>query len=84
MKIRKATERDFTRIMEIYDIARKYMTEHGNPKQWGPNKWPPPEVIQRDIDSGIRESSTSFDIETLDWGLQEMVFTSQSAEGQKN
>ena len=39
---------------------------------------------KRDIDSGIRESSTSFDIETLDWGLQEMVFTSQSAEGQKN
>ncbi|MDO5297643.1 MAG: GNAT family N-acetyltransferase, partial [bacterium] len=52
MEIRKATENDFARIMEIYDIARKYMAEHGNPKQWGINKWPPAEVIQRDINSG--------------------------------
>lgn len=38
MLIRKSTEPDFDRIMEIYKYARKYMAEHGNPNQWGGNK----------------------------------------------
>ena len=52
MKIRKSTERDFSRIMEIYSFARRYMAEHGNPNQWGPTNWPPEELIHRDIQSG--------------------------------
>jgi hypothetical protein len=31
MKIRKSTEADFKRIMEIYGYARSFMAEHGNP-----------------------------------------------------
>ena len=52
MKIRKSTERDFSRIMEIYSFARRYMAEHGNPNQWGPTNWPPEELIHSDIQSG--------------------------------
>ena len=52
MKIRKSTERDFSRIMENYSFARRYMAEHGNPNQWGPTNWPPEELIHSDIQSG--------------------------------
>lgn len=41
MEIRHAEQKDYDRIMEIYAYARKYMEEHGNPKQWGPTQWPP-------------------------------------------
>ena len=52
MKIRHSTELDIGRMMEIYGYARKYMAEHGNPNQWGPTRWPPEELIRRDIQSG--------------------------------
>lgn len=52
MKIRKSTENDFEKIMQIYAYARKFMAEHGNPNQWGPTNWPPEEVIRQDIRSG--------------------------------
>ena len=32
--IRKAEEADIPRLMEIFDIARRFMTENGNPTQW--------------------------------------------------
>ncbi|MBO5485240.1 MAG: GNAT family N-acetyltransferase [Lachnospiraceae bacterium] len=52
MEIRHSTEKDFTQIMEIYDYARRFMTEHGNPNQWGPTHWPPEQLIHNDILSG--------------------------------
>ena len=52
MKIRKSTEQDFYRIMEIYAFAREYMKTHGNPNQWGPTNWPPEELIHNDIKEG--------------------------------
>ena len=52
MEIRKSTEQDFDRMMEIYAYARQFMAEHGNPNQWGPNHWPPEELIHKDIASG--------------------------------
>ncbi len=52
MLIRKSTEPDFSRIMEIYKYARKYMAEHGNPNQWGPTNWPPAALIHNDIKDG--------------------------------
>ena len=52
MKIRHSTELHIGRTMEIYGYARKYMAEHGNPNQWGPTRWPPEELIRRDIQSG--------------------------------
>ena len=52
MKIRKSTEQDFDRIMKIYEHARAFMAEHGNPNQWGPTNWPPEELIHQDIKHG--------------------------------
>ncbi|NBJ92051.1 GNAT family N-acetyltransferase [bacterium 1xD42-62] len=52
MIIQHGTEKDFSRIMEIYKHARHFMAEHGNPNQWGPTKWPPDELIHSDIAEG--------------------------------
>ena len=52
MEIRKTKVSDLTRIMEIYAYARRFMAEHGNPNQWGPRKWPPEELIRKDIEDG--------------------------------
>lgn len=52
MKIRKTTEQDLARVMEIYAYARNFMAEHGNPNQWGPTSWPPESLIRKDIENG--------------------------------
>ena len=52
MKIRKTTEADFDRVMEIYAHAREFMAKTGNPKQWGPTNWPPEALIHNDIRDG--------------------------------
>lgn len=50
--IRRSTEKDFDRLMEIYASAREFMARQGNPHQWGDSAWPPPELIRQDIASG--------------------------------
>ncbi|MBO6240596.1 MAG: GNAT family N-acetyltransferase [Butyrivibrio sp.] len=52
MLIRKTTDNDIERVMEIYAHARKFMAEHGNPNQWGPTNWPPEYLIREDIKEG--------------------------------
>lgn len=52
MEIRHSTEADFDEIMEIYEYARKFMAQNGNPNQWGPTKWPPEQLIHQDIANG--------------------------------
>jgi len=52
MRIRKTTENDISRVMDIYAYARKFMAEHGNPKQWGATNWPPEAVIRNDVKEG--------------------------------
>lgn len=52
MEIRHSTEQDFCRIMKIYEYARRFMAEHGNPNQWGPTNWPPEKLIRSDIADG--------------------------------
>ena len=39
-------------MMDIYNYARAFMAEHGNPCQWGPTNWPPAELIHKDIRDG--------------------------------
>lgn len=51
-KIRKSTDKDFDRIMEIYAYARQFMAAHGNPDQWGATNWPPESLIRQDIAEG--------------------------------
>ena len=52
MRIRHSEKGDLPRMMEIYEYARAFMAEHGNPRQWGPTAWPPEELLLRDIESG--------------------------------
>ncbi|MBQ6373609.1 MAG: GNAT family N-acetyltransferase [Clostridia bacterium] len=52
MEIRKSTERDLPRMLEIYSFARSFMAEHGNPNQWGPTNWPPEVLLRNDIAEG--------------------------------
>lgn len=52
MHIRKSTEQDLSRILEIYARARRFMAENGNPDQWGLTSWPPEALIRQDILSG--------------------------------
>ena len=49
MEIRHSTQEDLGQIMRIYESARRFMAEHGNPNQWGLTNWPPEELIHSDI-----------------------------------
>ncbi len=40
-------------MMKIYEFARHFMAEHGNPNQWEPTNWPPEKLIHSDIASGV-------------------------------
>jgi len=51
MTIRKAEMGDLERILQIYEGARVFMREHGNPDQWGEN-YPPDGMICEDIERG--------------------------------
>ena len=51
MIIRKAEEKDLNSILRVYDIAREYMRQNGNPDQWGWDK-PPKEMLVDDIKIG--------------------------------
>lgn len=52
MEIRKTVPADLPAVMEIYAYARRFMAEHGNPRQWGPTGWPPEDLIREDIAEG--------------------------------
>ena len=47
MRIRKTTLNDLEPVMAMYDYARKFMQEHGNPNQWI-NGYPSEEYIRRE------------------------------------
>ena len=49
--IRQARAQDLPRIMAIYDAARWYMRQTGNPTQWGDN-YPPEPMLRQDIACG--------------------------------
>ena len=52
MEIRKATRKDLPEIMKLYESARAFMVETGNPRQWAARGWPPEELVERDIAQG--------------------------------
>lgn len=53
MQIRKTKPSDMNRLLELYEGARKFMKETGNPKQWAARNWPPKDLIKADIDKGL-------------------------------
>ncbi len=46
--IREATIGDINEIMRVYETARRFMAQNGNPTQWG-NSYPEREIIEEDI-----------------------------------
>lgn len=51
MQIRKTKPEDIERIMELYEDARVFMRENGNPTQWGTTE-PERTRIEQDIKDG--------------------------------
>jgi len=51
MFIKKATIQDLPRLLEIYQNARNFMAQNGNPKQWG-ETWPPADLAKQNILDG--------------------------------
>ena len=52
MLIRHSTPADLPAMLRLYEKARQFMAENGNPLQWGPTRWPPEEVLRADMDAG--------------------------------
>ena len=50
--IRKAELKDLPKLKELYEKARQYMRENGNPDQWGIS-YPGDELIAGDIKAGV-------------------------------
>ena len=51
MEIRRTTEEDLPRVLELFAGARAFMRQNGNPTQWG-DSYPAPDLILEDIRSG--------------------------------
>lgn len=51
MEIRKTKRNELDQVMAIYEYARGFMAEHGNPTQWGTTE-PPRELVEQDIENG--------------------------------
>ena len=51
MIIRRAEERDLASILRVYETAREYMRQSGNPDQWGTDK-PQRKLLEDDIRKG--------------------------------
>lgn len=51
LQIRKTTAEDIPELKRIFDRARKYMEETGNPTQWSNNR-PEMSLIYNDMDKG--------------------------------
>lgn len=47
--IRKAELKDLERVLEIYEIARKFMATTGNPNQWPDDSYPSRKLLIEDI-----------------------------------
>ena len=51
MKIRRTKEADIPQVLEIYEHAKKYMAENGNPNQWN-GDYPTVQDVIQDIKNG--------------------------------
>lgn len=51
MVIRKTSMEDLEQVLLLYQEARQFMQDHGNPHQWG-QFYPPREIVEQDIRAG--------------------------------
>lgn len=52
MEVRRATAADLPQIMEIFERARRFMAQTGNPTQWGP-EYPGRALMKQQIARGV-------------------------------
>lgn len=50
-RIQKTRPEQLQEVLDIYEGARRFMAEHGNPSQWGTSD-PPSDRVRRDIEEG--------------------------------
>lgn len=50
MEIRKANLGDLSEVLAVYDIARAFMCDNGNPHQWGDDGYPAECLLREDIE----------------------------------
>ena len=51
MEIRKSTKADEKEILNIFEVAKKYMIIHGNATQWNKG-YPGKDIVENDINNG--------------------------------
>ena len=51
LEIRHSRREDYEEMLAIYERARNFMSESGNPRQWN-TTWPPEGLIKKDIEEG--------------------------------
>ena len=58
--IRRAKDKDIEEAMALYERARKFMAENGNPGQWV-NGYPAREDVETDVNRGVLYICESLD-----------------------
>ena len=66
----KAKEKDLAKLDMIYEAARQYMRESGNPDQWGMD-YPGEDILLNDIANGVLYTDESFNFAFVLMGEEE-------------
>lgn len=58
MTVQKATKDQLTEILSVFDAARRFMRQNGNPSQWT-GGYPQKGIIEKDIEDGVLYTVTN-------------------------
>ena len=68
--IKKAEVKDLPKLSELYEAARQYMRESGNPDQWGMS-YPAEDILLNDIANGVLYTDEEFNFAFVLMGEEE-------------
>ena len=68
--IKKAEAKDLQKLNGIYEAARQYMRENGNPDQWGMS-YPGEDILLNDIANGVLYTDEEFNFAFVLMGEEE-------------
>ena len=68
--IKKAEAKDLQKLNGIYEAARQYMRENGNPDQWGTN-YPGEDILLNDMEKGVLYTDEGFNFAFVLMGEEE-------------
>lgn len=68
--IKKAEVKDLPKLSELYEAARRYMRESGNPDQWGMS-YPGEDILLNDIANGVLYTDEEFNFAFVLMGEEE-------------